>query len=83
MSTHQAITVPVLVDGTEKLAEFRFERLHLGPEGIDTYSWEYGVITQWGYQVIDQAVIQHRETDGLFRLLYRVLGIVLCRKDPK
>lgn len=81
--SHQTVTIPVLVDGTEKLAEFRFERTHLGPDGIDTYDWEYGTMTSWGYQVIDKAEIQHRESDGLFRLFYRVLGIVLCRKDPK
>jgi hypothetical protein len=81
--SHQAITIPILVDGTEKMAEFRFERTHVGPDGIDTYTWEYGTMCAWGYQVIDKAEIQHAESLGLFRLFYRVLGIVLMRKDPK
>jgi hypothetical protein len=76
-----SIIIPVMADGTSRISEFRFNRTYVGPDGYDTWSWEWGVVSHLGWQVIDQGEVQHREALGLFALFHRVLGCVLGVKS--
>ena len=77
------ITVPILINGDGRLAEIHLHRVHVGPEGQDTYTWEWGIVDHTGYRVIDSGVTQHAEHMGIFALLYKILGFVLCQKGTQ
>lgn len=77
------ITIPILVNGDGRLAEIHLHRVHIGPDGQDTYTWEWGIVDQSGYRVIDSGVTQHAEHLGLFNLFHKILGFILCKRDAK
>lgn len=67
------LVVTVKVDGADT-ASITATRTHFGTDGFDTYAWHWGIWSDRGYDQINEGISQHRDIDGAFSLLAKILA---------
>jgi hypothetical protein len=58
-------------------------RTYDGVDGVHTYKWIWGIDHEGRFLKMDAGDVQHRETDGAFKLVAAVLEKIRGRKADK
>jgi hypothetical protein len=62
------------------LADLKITRVLDGADGTHTYDWEWGIQHAGAYHQMGDGTVQHRESDGAFTLIAKVLERIRGRK---
>lgn len=58
-------------------------RREMADDGYDLYDWEWGIMGETGYDQMAYGKVTHRETDGAFTLVAKVLELIRGRKGTR